>query len=60
MNLTALVLAIVFVAIATPFITRAKTETDPIQQRNKRLAGILFMLAGAAFMVAFTISVLNG
>ena len=59
MNFTALVLALVFMAIAMPFIAKAKTEADPVQQRNKRLAGILFMLAGAAFMVAFVISVLN-
>ena len=56
MNFASLALAFAFVAIGLPFIAKAKTETDPIQQRNKRLAGILFMLAGAAFMVAFVIS----
>ena len=59
MNFVALVLALAFVAIAMPFIAKARTETDPQQQRNKRLAGILFMLAGAAFFVAFAISVVN-
>ena len=59
MNLTSLVLAFVFLAIAMPFIAKAKTETDPQQQRNKRLAGILFLLAGAAFLVAFIVSVFN-
>ena len=42
-----------------PFLARAKTETDPVQQRNKRLAGTLFLLAGAAFLVAFVVSVFN-
>ena len=59
MNLTALALAFVFAAIAMPFLARAKTETDPVQQRNKRLAGTLFLLAGAAFLVAFVVSVFN-
>ena len=59
MNYTALVLALVFIAIAMPFMAKARTETDPIQQRNKRLAGILFLIAGAAFLVAFVISVVN-
>ena len=57
MNLTSLVLALVFVAIATPFLAKAKTETDPTQQRNKRLAGTLFLLAAAAFLIAFVVSV---
>ena len=57
MNLANLALALAFVAIAMPFLARAKTEADPIQKRNKKLAGVLFMLAGAAFFVAFAISV---
>ena len=59
MNFTALTLALVFVAIAMPFMAKAKTETDPIQKRNKRLAGTLFLVSAAAFLVAFVISVLD-
>ena len=59
MNYTALALAFAFMAIGFPFVAKAKTESDPIQKRNKGLAGLLFMLAGAAFMIAFVISVLN-
>ena len=56
MNYTSLALAFAFVAIAMPFLARAKKESDPIQQRNKKIAGTLFLVAGAAFFVAFAIS----
>ena len=56
MNYTSLTLAFVFVAVAMPFLAKAKRETDPAQQRNKRLAGILMLIAAAAFFVSFAVS----
>ena len=59
MNYSALALGCAFAALAAAFIAKAKTESDPQQQRNKRLAGILFLVAAAAFLVAFAVSVFN-
>ena len=59
MNYPALALSLAFVAIGLPFLAKAKKETDPLQQRNKRLAGILFLVAAAAFLVAFVLSVFS-
>ena len=59
MNFTALALGCAFIAIGLPFLAKAKTEVDPVQQRNKKLAGIMFMLAGAAFFISFAISAVN-
>ena len=56
MNYTSLALAFAFVAIAMPFLAKAKKETDPIQQRNKKIAGLLFLFAGAAFFISFAMS----
>ena len=56
MNYASLALGCAFVALGMPFLAKAKTETDPIQQRNKKLAGIMFLFAGAAFFVSFAIS----
>jgi hypothetical protein len=56
MNLTSLVLGFVFIAIAMPFLARARKEADPAQRRNKSLAGYLFLIAGAIFFVSFAMS----
>ena len=59
MNFASLAIGFAFIAIAMPFLAKAKTEADPTQKRNKKIAGILFLLAGAAFLVAFAMSALN-
>ena len=59
MYFPALALGFVFVAVGLPFIGKAKTETDPIQKRNKKLVGVLFLLAGAAFFIAFGVGAVN-
>ena len=56
MNYASLALAFAFVAIGLPFLKRARVETDPAQQRNKKLAGILMLCAAAAFFVSFAVS----
>ena len=60
MNYASLALGFAFTAIALPFFARAKREADPAQQRNKRLAGILMLLAAAAFFLSFAISAVEG
>ena len=59
MNYAGLALGFAFFAIGIPFLARAKKESDPVQVRNKRMAGIFFMAAGGAFLVAFAISAVN-
>ena len=56
MNYAALALGFAFAAIGIPFLSQAKKESEPAQQRNKRMAGIFFLGAGGAFLVAFAIS----
>ena len=59
MNYSSLALGFAFAAIAMAFIGRAKKESDPAQQRNKRFAGIMFLFAGAIFFVSFAVSAVN-
>ena len=59
MNLASLALGFVFAAIAMPFLGQAKKETDPVQKRNKSIAGALFLMTGLAFFLAFAISALG-
>jgi hypothetical protein len=59
MNFASLAIGFAFIAIGLPFLAKAKTEADPVQKRNKKIAGSLFLLAGAAFLVAFAMSALN-
>ena len=59
MNFASLALACAFTAIGVPFVAKAKTEADPVQQRNKRFAGIGFLFAAAAFFISFAISLGN-
>ena len=59
MYFPALALGFVFVAVGLPFIGKAKTETDPIQKRNKKLVGIAFLAIGIVFFVTFAISAVN-
>jgi len=59
MNYSSLALAFAFAGIAMPFLTKAKKEVDPVQKRNKRTAGFMFLAAGAAFFVSFAISAVN-
>ena len=56
MNYASLALAFAFVAIGLPFLKKARAETDPAQQRNKKVAGILFLVAAAAFFISFAVS----
>ena len=59
MYFPALALGFAFGAIGLPFIAKAKTETDPTQQRNKRIVGILFLAVAAIFFLTFTISAVS-
>jgi hypothetical protein len=59
MYFPALALGFAFVAIGLPFVAKARQEADPVQQRNKRFAGIAFLFAGAAFFISFAISAVN-
>ena len=58
MNFADLALAVVFAAMGVVF-QRWPISAEPVMVRNTRLASTLFFLASAAFLVAFTISVLN-
>jgi len=59
MYFPALALGFAFGAIGLPFVGRAKRETDPVQKRNKRIVGILFLAVAAVFFLTFTISAVN-
>ena len=59
MNVASLALGFAFVAIGVPFMAQARKEADPVQQRNKRFAGLAFLLAGIAFFISFAISLGN-
>jgi hypothetical protein len=56
MNFAALALGFAFLAIGLPFLAQAKKADDPVQQRNKRFAGIAFVAVGATFLISFAIS----
>ena len=59
MNYSSLALGFAFAAIAMAFIGRAKKESDPAQQRNKRFAGIMFLFAGAIFFVTVPATIIT-
>ena len=59
MNVASLALGFAFAAIGVPFVAQAKKEVDPVQQRNKKFAGIAFLFAAAAFFISFAISLGN-
>ena len=60
MNTTALALGCAFGAMGAAFVTKARSESEPAQRRNKSFAGYFFLLAAAGFLAAFIISLVNG
>ena len=56
MPYASLVFAFVFLAMGSVFLARGKRETDEAKGRNSRFAGIMMMIAGAGFLIAFAIS----
>ena len=55
MNYSALTLGLVFLAIGLVFAKAARAP-EPMVAKNKRLAATLFIVASAAFFVAFALS----
>ncbi len=59
MTYTHLILGLIMLTLALTFFARAKKAADGVTERNSRLAGALFAVAGVAFFVAFGLSVVT-
>ena len=59
MSYAPLALGFAFLGLGSVFLSQAKGASDETRARNSRFAGILMLLAGAGFLVAFAIGFLG-
>ena len=60
MNFASLALGFAFLALGLSFRASAGKASDPVKVKNARFAANMLLLAGAGFLLAFAISVVNG
>lgn len=60
MNVIQFGVAAAMFGVSVPFLVKARQAKDAKQARTSRLAGILFMMAGAAFIVSGVLMTVRG